>query len=474
MNRRKFIKNATGFGVSLGVGSQLNASKDQYKIGKSNAKNCIFMVVDGMGRGTLSLANDYHMHISGRQLNWLNIMDNRGVYTSLQNTASYSSLVTDSAAAGSAWASGERVPNGHINVTKDGKYLNPFFLKAKALGKSIGIVTTARITHATPASFLARAKNRNDEELIANQYFENKIDVLMGGGAKYFNGTKDSLLDKFRNIGYTYIDNVNDMISEKDSSKILGLFSESHLPYALDRNQSKRFKKIPSLEDMFRVALSNLSKNEIGFCLQVEAARVDHAGHAKDTSAIIHEQLEFDRCIPIALEFVNQNPETLLIISTDHGTGGCQLNGIGEKYYGVNKSMEKISKIKASYELLAEKLYDNNSIKDLFSSLMNLELREIDISMIKSMIEQNYRIFPHGYREKNKKEYEGYSYNYLAANLGAYFERYFYEEAGVGWTSDSHTSELVDLIAYGACSETLPKYIKNYELNRLICNALDI
>ena len=128
------------------------------------------------------------------------------------------------------------------------------------------------------------------------------------------------------------------------------------MPYAIDRKNSKSYDHIPGLEEMFRVALSNLSKRESGFCLQVESGRVDHACHAQDISGMIEEQLEFDRLIPIALDFLEEHPDTLLIITTDHGTGGCQLNGYGKSYINTNSSMGSISKIKASYEFIADEL----------------------------------------------------------------------------------------------------------------------
>ena len=137
--------------------------------------------------------------------------------------------------------------------------------------------------------------------------------------------------------------------------------------------------------------------------------------------------------------------------------------------------MGRINKIKASYEFLAEKLHQiKKPEKQLFSSLLGIGLNEKDLNVIQSMMDQTYSIFPFGYREKTGQGYEGYSHDYLAANLGSYFERYFYEQTGVAWTSDAHTSELVDLIAYGACSESIPQFIQNYELNGLLRNALKI
>ena len=138
-SRRTFLKTATGLGLLTVPALSMSAeSIAKFAKGKGTAKNCIFLVVDGMGRGTLSIANDYSKKHLGRELNWIQLLKNKHVVTSLQNTESANSLVTDSAAAGSAWASGQRIPNGRINVTADVQHLNPVFSKSKRQGKAIG------------------------------------------------------------------------------------------------------------------------------------------------------------------------------------------------------------------------------------------------------------------------------------------------------------------------------------------------
>ena len=476
--RRKFLKRAAGLGALTAAAPALQLSGESTQLsagGLSGVKNCIFLVVDGMGRGTLSASNEYALDQTGRELHWLKLLKENTVTTALQNTASQSSKVTDSAAASSAWASGRRVPNGRINVTAEGERLEPIFSRAKARGKAIGLVTTTRITHATPAGFVASVVDRNDESSIAQQYLEQEIDLLMGGGARYFNREGAQLRKAFEASGYTSVDSLDSLLANEKRSKLLGLFSESHLPYAIDRKHAKQHFQIPSLPAMFRVALNNLSQNAAGFCLQVESGRVDHAGHAKDVAAIVEEQLEFDQCIPIAMDFVDQNPDTLLIITTDHGTGGCQLNGFGDGYAGSNETMRKIAKIRASFESLAEATQQlNRADRNLFRSQLGIELRAEDEAVIQSMLNGEYRIHSSGYHDASEGSDSGFQHDYLAANLSSYFEKYFSKQTGIGWTSNAHTAELVDLIAYGAESETIPRYIQNYELNALIKNALKL
>lgn len=476
VGRRSFIKNTIGF--SLLSASALNAKAENINRAVSKvggATNCIFLVVDGMGRGTLSIANDFSLKNFGRELNWIQLLKNKSVNTSLQNTASANSLVTDSAAAGSAWASGLRVPNGQINVTAEGKFMKPLFSRAKEKGLSVGLVTTTRITHATPASFVSSVYDRNDEISIAKQYLDQEIDILMGGGKRYFSENNNALIKAYKNNGYFYSNDMKALRKCNQKSKILGLFSDSHFPYAIDRENSSSYESIPSLGDMFQFSLSKLAARKSGFCLQVEAGRVDHAGHAQDIAGIIREQLEFDKLIPVALDFVEKCPDTLLIITSDHGTGGCQLNGIGEKYKDSNKSMNLISKIKASYEFISEKLKSEKNInKQLFKGLLGIDIGENDIEIIKSMLNGKYRIHPFGYSDLADRNLIDYKRDYLAANLGSYFESYFARKMGLSWTSDAHTSELVDVIALGPGASEIPQYIENYELNGFMRQALKI
>ena len=197
--RRKFLKQAAGISALTAASpALLGESPDLSPVRPHGVKNCIVLVVDGMGRGTLSTTNEFSLNQTGQELNWLKLLKDKNVSSALQNTASQNSRVTDSAAASSAWASGQRIPNGRINVTAEGKELEPVFKRAKAHGKAIGLVSTTRITHATPASFVASVKDRNDELSIAQQYLDQEIDLLMGGGSRYFNQEDSQLLKAFQ------------------------------------------------------------------------------------------------------------------------------------------------------------------------------------------------------------------------------------------------------------------------------------
>jgi alkaline phosphatase len=274
LTRRSFIKGLSAAG--LGAGFFLNAQgKDAapavQKLGK--ARNLIFMVSDGMNNGTLSAANHWMNLTKNRDSAWMELYKQGVATRRLMETSSANSLVTDSAAASSAWGIGQRVNNGSINTTPDGSTPIPLALMAKAAGKKVGMVSTARITHATPAGFAANVTHRNEDSTIAVQYLEREIDVLLGGGDKHYapTGREDGrdLYSDHASRGYEVIKSRSELkaLSSASDAPLLGIFSEDHIPYAIDRaNQPALSAAIPTLEEMSQTALDRLSKHRDGLC----------------------------------------------------------------------------------------------------------------------------------------------------------------------------------------------------------------
>jgi alkaline phosphatase len=153
-------------------------------------RRIIHIVSDGMSLGTLTCADLFAQSQLQRGLSWTRLFNNPAARHGLMNTRSLNSLVTDSAAASSSWGSGSRVPNGALNVLPDGQLLTPLYSLFAQQGWSRGLVTTAEITHATPAGFAAATRSRDNAELIASQYLDHQIDVLLGGGKPFFKPDK--------------------------------------------------------------------------------------------------------------------------------------------------------------------------------------------------------------------------------------------------------------------------------------------
>ena len=250
----------------------------------------------------------------------------------------------------------------------------------------------------------------------------------------------------FKAKGYEVATDATALAAAKGRSRLLGLFSESHIPYAIDRKNDPTHKDIPSLTDMFRRALYQLDGKNDGFVLQVEGGRVDHAGHANDPGAILHEFIEFDDCIPIALQYIEKNPDTMLIIATDHGTGGCQLDG-GEAYLDSGPALDRINNLQHSFEWIEQRYRINGQ----FSAAPVKEALGIDSNNSQAAIVQ---------AALDAEE------EYLSGALTSAFGSQLNKLTAVGWSSTRHTSECVELFALGPGSERLPPFLKL----RTLCN----
>lgn len=459
-SRRQFIKGVglTGAASLLAASSAKAAQKESGS--RTKAKNIIFLVADGNGVGTMGLAHHWHLRHKGEDLNWTKLLSRSDLRRCLQETASASSPVTDSAAAASAWGCGQRVNNGAINTSPDGKALKPIMQYAKQAGLARGLVTTCRITHATPAGFATSVLSREMESDILEQYLEEEIDVLLGGGARFFRGKDASgvAFDHFKAFedkGYSVAEDANALAQTKSASKLLGIFSGSHIPYVVDRQNNPALDAVPALETMFEAALSSLEKSEKGFLLQVEAGRVDHAGHANDPAAILHEVLEFDRTIQVAVDYIESHPDTLLVVTSDHGTGGCQLNGLGSKYVDSGPALDRIEVCKASFESLEDAFKVSGQFDPvLFKEKIGIDSTKAQAAEVQALIDADTR--------------------YLSSAMTAVFMDELFDLTAVGWTSNNHTSENVELLAFGPGAERIPTYVKNYELFQIMRDCLSI
>src|SRR5690554_3843451 len=184
MDRRKFLR----YGSLATAGATILSPTDLFgktvppvKNGKT-ARNIIMLISDGMSTGTLNMADLYLNRMEGRSSHWMQLYRDNRVSRALMDTASANSIVTDSAAASSAFGGGVRVKNGSLNISPEGKEILPIWQKFKKTGKKAGCVTTVPITHATPAGFCVCNSSRNAQPEIAQTYLDLGIDVLLGGG----------------------------------------------------------------------------------------------------------------------------------------------------------------------------------------------------------------------------------------------------------------------------------------------------
>lgn len=241
----------------------------------------------------------------------------------LVDTRSSSHKVTDSAAGATVYATGVRTYNGAIGVGPDSLPLRTVVEVAEARGMATGLVATSTITHATPASFAAHVVSRRMEPEIARQMARQGIDVILGGGRTYFDGTAEGASDLLPDLrrSYVYVDDAASLRSlDLDTvPALLGLFAEKGMPPATQGRSS-------TLAEMTRAALEIVRRNPNGFFLLVEASQPDWRGHANEAfEEVVAEMLDYDDAIRVALEFQSRHPETLIVLTADHETGGLAI-----------------------------------------------------------------------------------------------------------------------------------------------------
>ncbi len=287
-------------------------------------RNVILFIGDGMGPEQIRAAGMYQNGSPGT------LFMESFPYSSTMTTYSADNAVTDSAASATAMATGIKVNNHVVAQARpgDGRDLEDLTERFHRTCKSVGLVTTAFATHATPAGFGAHAQDRNNYAEIANDYLTgSRPDVLMGGGA---NGMTPAAAT---NAGYTVVANRVEMqaLNPLDVNRVSGQFGATHLPYEYD--ESSGYNTLPHLSEMVSATLTILDEDDDGFFLMVEGARIDHAGHDNHLARNIYETLEFDHAIEMTYNWAMSRTDTLIIVTADHETGGLVItanNGQGQ------------------------------------------------------------------------------------------------------------------------------------------------
>lgn len=458
MKRRAFFKN--GFLTTLGLGAvgSIPALANNPSIRNTQAKNIIFLVSDGMSAGTLNMADILLRHKEGRPSKWIDLYEMSLVKRGIMDTASANSLVTDSAAAGSAWGGGMRVRNGSLNVGPAGEKPTPILQKFKSMGKSVGCVTSVQITHATPASFCVNNNSRNAMPEIAADYLKLRFDVMMGGGLNFFQAEeredKRDLILAYQQTGFDLVRNKAEMLGAQGDKPIMGLFAGDGLPYAIDRiNDPTLNENVPSLAEMTKKAIEVLSKNKDGFVMQVEGGKVDWAAHGNDAAALLYDQIDFDMAVAVAMDFAQMDKNTLVIITTDHGNSNPGLFYNGQ----ANKNFEKMYTTKASNEWVLNQIkpgFNPAQVIELFEHTQNIILKEDEAATLL----QNYKLDAQGlYNPQNLP------FMPLAAMQS--------KQTSIQWAGSNHTADYVELAMFGPGSENLKGFTKNFELHNFMLNA---
>jgi alkaline phosphatase len=323
-------------------------------------------------------------------------------------------------------------------------------------------VTTSGITDATPAAFAAHVPHRSDEAEVAAQELRFGVDVLLGGRKQFFlleaqgGRRKDGrdLVEEARRAGYVVVGTGKEL-QQAAGGKILGLFSMGNMAYEIDRARTEE----PSLAEMAAKTLEVLARNPKGFFVMIEGGRIDHAAHRNDAAATIRDTLAFDEAVGVALDFQRRNPDTLLIVTADHETGGMAIIGHSKdskEYMGID--LAAIQKATASFEVILNELGKSptpEKIREAVKRKLAIEITEDEAKLVAE------DIIP-------KMDPRNYSYatlHTLAFVLRPYLR--------VGWASQTHTASPLFAFGSGPGSEELVGFRHNTELFRIMKSALE-
>lgn len=403
---------------------------------ESKPKNIIMVVGDGMGPA-YTTAYRYFADSGEGNLVPTTVFDRNLVGMSSTYPDRVSGYVTDSAAGATALASATKSYNGAIGVDVDKRPTLSVLEWAKLKGMKTGVAVTSQINHATPASYGAHNESRRNYNEIADSYFDEKLngafvmDVMLGGGWEYFIRDDRNLVEEFKQSGYQYVDKLDDLSTVMPGKPLLGLFGDTGMAWALDTPQHTR------LASLTQAAVKQL-ENEKGFFLLVEASQVDWAGHANDIAAAMAEMHDMALTLEWLEQYVAEHPDTLVVITADHSTGGMTLAADGK--YAWNP--EWLKKLSASPQIIAEKLVDAENKAQLAESLLGFSLNEDES---KALAETNNKMRP--------------LYTWVRTTLD--------KRSNTGWTTGGHTAVDVPVFAMGQWRDRFAGHINNTDIPKV-------
>jgi len=456
-----------------------NAPAGQFE--RAKGPGVIFVVGDGMPAGVVRAMHEVRTRVFGRtDSNYYARLRDPKSSVGLMGTASLSSIVTDSAPASVAWSTGVHTVNRTLASLPDGRPLTTIFELVKPRGVGTGLVTTARVTHATPAAWVSHLRNRDDEDRIAEELLAFRPDVLLGGGRKHFDPKKRKdgldLLAGLEGAGYdTVKDRAGLLAAPKSAKPLAGVFSSSHIPYCVDRLNDPALSGVPSLPEMTAAALHRLAQHPNGFLLQVEAGRIDHANHANDAWSAIMETIELDETLGVIDQFLKTNPNTLVVVTPDHGTGGFGVNGTGPEYNDATSALRSYNVGKASFEATIKRMQGKGAaeIRELVAEMSGFPIGADDAALILAAMQPDFKPFPGDFiYQPDGTIGRILAHSQYPKGKGAPTVR----RGNVGFSSCNHTGEDQVLLVYGHKAKELglDRSVENIALFPTMCRVFGV
>ena len=415
----------------------------------------IFMIGDGMGPAYTSTYRYYKNNNTSEKVN-STVFDT--MLVGMNTTYSQNSVITDSAAAGTALATGYKTKNGFIGV-RDTNNTNALTVLefAKNNGYLTAMAVTSTLTHATPAAFIAKGHHRDNEVEIAKDFFKKntngqlKFDFLMGTGETYFSKAyNDFNLTAKENNVEIYRDAYN--FKAISTYPFIAFTAYDYTQYAIDEKEENRYR----VAKMTKKSLELLEDKP--FFLMIESSQIDWCGHMNDIGCAMTEMDDFARSVKIAKAYVDKHPNTLLLLTADHSTGGLAL---GKKIKKDDKTVtdeqrsksyiwypEVIKQIKASSIQIAKKMRASKDINATFKKYTSLILSQNEYCEILNVLDK-----------KDKK---------IRRIVNDIINRH----SNTGWTTHGHTAVDVETFAYGKGSEKFRGFLDNTDIAKKIFEVL--
>ena len=451
-------------------------------VSAQQAKYVFYFIGDGLGVNQVLGTEMYLSELKG-EIGVTPLLFTQFPYATTATTFSATNGVTDSAAAGTALATGKKTKNGALGVTKDSERVNSVASWAKENGYRVGVSTSVSIDHATPAAFYAHQDKRSAAYQIGLDLIETNFDFYAGSdfvdanNAQAKDGkTYESLYSLAQKAGFTIARGYKDYQKKAKKADKMILFqtekasqkNNGSIPYAIDRKKGDM-----SLAEITRAGINFLSKDlSKGFFLMVEGGKIDWAGHATDAATNFREVIDMDEAIKVAYEFYSQHPdETLIVVTADHETGGIS---IGNGSYNLNLQALKSQKMsEEEFTLLVNGLrakYKNQvpweaiqqALKENFGFWDTVKLNEKQEARLKAVYDKSFGNQP---VDLEKTLYS------QAEPISSEAKRILNSIANVGWVSGGHSAGHVPVFAIGANAHLFQERIDNTEIPEKIAEA---
>ena len=438
-------------------------------------KYVFYFIGDGMGLNQVA-ATQYYLRSCKGELGVNSLCFTQFPYVGVATSYSSNRNVTDSAAGGTALATGNKTYNGAIGVDANVAPVESIAEKAHRYGAKVGVATSVTINHATPASFYAHQKDRNDYYEIGAQLPASGFEFFAGGDlAEKVNPddrTAPHLYDLAREAGYAIVRGYDEYAALNDGeSKVLLIQAadavENTLPYAIDAREGDL-----TLAQVTTAAIDHLydKRHKKGFFLMVEGGKIDYACHANDAATALQEVVDFDNAISVAYEFYKQHPqETLIVITADHETGGLTL---GNGSYALNFGALQAQKVsQAGFSRIVNRMRHESkdsvtweqmqtALQENFGFWDSVSLSERDT---KALHDEYVRFFT---GEKNVRMAE--SLYYRDEPISALAVRILNRIAMVSWPVGSHTAAYVPIYAVGNGADHFGGVMDNIDIPKHI------